>query len=1766
MSLSGNGEDMKVLVAADVEPAAQAMSGLADKAEATAERVGTALKQVDAAAKAVNTSAGKMASDYVKDSEAMAQAATKAGQSTSSYVQALEAEVAVLGKTRGEIAAYTAAQEGLTKADRLRAVSLGQQIDAYHQAEAAAKATARAEDLRYAASDKFIAQLKDQAATQGLNTKQLLEYRAAQLGVTKEAAPFIEAVGKAEQAQHGLSFATAGARRELIVVAHELANGQWNQAATSMSVLAERTDALSLVMSPTGGAVVFVAAAITGLAVAAVAGSHDLEHFNKTVALTGNYAGLTKGEFNGMATAIAAGADSSIGKAKDVMQGLADSGRFAASTFDLVAGTAAKFAVRTSQSADEVVKDFTRMGDGVVAWATEHNKQYHFLTAAQWDHINTLDKEGEKELAIMATMAALNEHLTKNAEHITLVGRAWRSTGQWFSEYWDMLKRLTSSDTLDDSVTKMAQRLVAAQDQLAKANPDSPYFAALKKSVDELTASYGQLQAERLKGVADAKEKSAFAEAQQNAQKAIEWNKKLRESAESLADQEKRRVTEYEANQRIIAAADQSQIDTAEQRARALKKIHEDVYGKPSKAQQPTFENDQAKAYAQYFKDFSRNAADAQAKTQLLTKSQAELAVMVADPRFQQMPEPWKLLLLAAAESAASIEEATRATKGYEDQLNALSKAGDAVVKNLDAQIARQKQHNAEIGKTKEQVELARQATEDALTAELQGQADAITLLIEKGMVMTANGAVEAEVSQQARGIYAEVLKNLNEQIARRKELAGLYNEGAAAEAADAWAKASEKAAKQADAAWQRTADNIGDGLTNAILDGGRRGWERLQHDALKWVLRVAVQPIANFGASLLNGVAGQGSGGSGLASAFGLGQAGYGAYTGTGMYGAAGNYLFGSGAAAGWEGGAAAGSVLGGTELASGVTEIASFTSAGAEIGGGAALAAEGGGLAATEGTLASMGPYGWVAAAVVALLAMAGGGGTPTSSTGDSNATFDPLGNKLNANVFSAADTWAHPSEHSEGVVAGLESSYLAAAAKLGIGAVATNFSYSGNTGENGQHPNFGLGGSAGDSAFYQSETTLSDDAVKLAASRALVAALKGSDVPQEMQALFDSITPATATQAQIDTVLAAAQAIADFHAAVAKLPPQFDALKNLSYDDAKSLVAFAGGLDQFAASANGYFNDFATAAEKHDALVAGITQTLVDAGANLTAADVAGVTRDTYTSLVTQAQQNLATEAGRKWYAALLSVEGAVNQLVPAQEAQAETAKDAADALKVQLEWQDKLDVLQGRTTDRQLQLRDALASTTDPAVQSTIRLVFALEDLAEANSNAASAARDATSAAITAAQTSQAMAISAAQGETDSAFAGVQRAIAAKQQQLADAREVDLQYYQDQIEMAQAAVSALEPLSQALHQAMETLKGVQLGPLASRQSAQAQIQTALAIAKAGGPLPDAQKLQGALSTVSQGQPELFSNREAYLRDAGHTAAALAELSKLTDDSLTAEQKALKLAQAREKATEQYYKWMQGNVASQLDAAQHQINLLRGIADGTTSVGAAIDRLTAAIAGERAVTTQASVGGQFDAFTTAMSGKSGVSTYTDADRTRLAGNDPEQARQLLAGIYSAVFDPSQPDGINQTKLAGYADALASLATYYAKVDHSKLDGGTLAFAKKLGLPGFAGGTASASGLYVAGEGGGPEIIASGQARVWNAAQTRSILGGAGGGGHSGALLAEMRNFNRALDRFAANSQAENRAIARNTLGTHQLLVRVTRKGRALQVEDAT
>ncbi|MET5016612.1 phage tail length tape measure family protein [Burkholderia pseudomallei] len=265
-----------------------------------------------------------------------------------------------------------------------------------------------------------------------------------------------------EESHRRLGHTSIAARRELLVLSHELMMGNYKRFVGSLMVLGEQMDWMGKIMSPAGLAVGALAGAIAIAASAAIHGAVQMSDLRDELILTGNYAGLTGGKFIEMGNDIAAATGSKIGAARGALQAVAATGRFTGAALEPVSQAIAKIGQFSKASADEVVKSFEKMDDGVYKWAMEYNKQYHFANMAQLEHIRQLEMQGEKERAEAETAGLVIAKIQETASQLGYLPGLWHEVTGAASEAWNAMMNWGRPLTVDDEIARL-RRAVANQ-------------------------------------------------------------------------------------------------------------------------------------------------------------------------------------------------------------------------------------------------------------------------------------------------------------------------------------------------------------------------------------------------------------------------------------------------------------------------------------------------------------------------------------------------------------------------------------------------------------------------------------------------------------------------------------------------------------------------------------------------------------------------------------------------------------------------------------------------------------------------------------------------------------------------------------------------------------------------------------------------------------------------------------------------------------------------------------------------------------------------------------------------------------------------------------------------------------------------------------------------------------------------------------------------------------------------------------------------------
>ncbi|MFJ9451511.1 phage tail tape measure protein [Herbaspirillum sp. NPDC101397] len=490
------------------DAAAAAMATVAESEAGATDRIRTmvaaslektaALKAQQAASLAAATAERELNRGTSTGSSINFAAQNKSLQETADLVNEVNAALASIGRGASgqkELQAQTDKLVSLWGQGRL---SAGQYATALKQLDTTELSLVKSSAQATAAADQFIAKLKEQAATAGMSATQLLEYRAAQLGVSGDAAPFIQQIEAGEKAMHGFSLETGGARRELAVIGRELARGDLGAAGRSFSIFAERSGLMTTLLSPAALSIAAFTAALGSLAVAYLQGHDEQERFNASLILAGNYAGTTAEGLHAIAVQ-ATSMGGSLSAAKESVADLASAGRFSSEQISYISSAAVAMNDVTGEAVRDTIKDFEDLGKSPVDASVKLNEQYHYLTQAVYDQIAALERQGDThaaaELAERTYADALEKRAGEIRASIGIIERAWKGAKQEAASFWDTVMGIGRTKSFSEQIAVAQNQLTSMIQTAGNVPSDSRAAKEIAMKRAEISALQAQAQA-----------------------------------------------------------------------------------------------------------------------------------------------------------------------------------------------------------------------------------------------------------------------------------------------------------------------------------------------------------------------------------------------------------------------------------------------------------------------------------------------------------------------------------------------------------------------------------------------------------------------------------------------------------------------------------------------------------------------------------------------------------------------------------------------------------------------------------------------------------------------------------------------------------------------------------------------------------------------------------------------------------------------------------------------------------------------------------------------------------------------------------------------------------------------------------------------------------------------------------------------------------------------------------------------------------------------
>ncbi|WP_241169411.1 phage tail tape measure protein [Serratia marcescens] len=436
----------------------------------------------------------------------LAQAEREATQTKIAFLQKLRDQNALFRSSASESAAYRASQLGISQeaaplieslrqqevatrreADQKRAAAIAARglKAALAEQEAAERAATREAERARSQRENFLSTLRDQVELQGKTTSQVQEYKAAQLGISQQAAPLIAKIREQENAWQRGTISVGQYRMamrqlpmQITDITTSLASGapiwlvaiqQGGQIKDSFGGVGNALKAILSLLTPARLLLGGTAAVMGLLAYDAYDSSKRIADLNRELARTNGVSGLTK---QGLQELVFQGtsAGQSFTAVTDSLKALIAAGATSGTNFSQVSQAIAAFSKESGEGLDALAGKFTAIAKDPSQGILALNESLHFLTAEQYANIRSLEEQGRHmdavKLASDLAAQAMHSAAEKMKTELSSVESYMRTLKDMAGGMWDAITGVFRDKTAGDAAAELASRAASLQAQI----------------------------------------------------------------------------------------------------------------------------------------------------------------------------------------------------------------------------------------------------------------------------------------------------------------------------------------------------------------------------------------------------------------------------------------------------------------------------------------------------------------------------------------------------------------------------------------------------------------------------------------------------------------------------------------------------------------------------------------------------------------------------------------------------------------------------------------------------------------------------------------------------------------------------------------------------------------------------------------------------------------------------------------------------------------------------------------------------------------------------------------------------------------------------------------------------------------------------------------------------------------------------------------------------------------------------------------------------
>lgn len=414
------------------------------------------------------------------------------------------------------------------------------------------------------------------------------------------------------------------------------------------------------------------ATAVAGVTYAYYSGTQEAAKFSKALIESGNYAGQTVTSLQTLAALVANSTGVTQSQAAEIATAAVSTGQITGAMIETVTTAAAQLEKTGGQAVEKTIEQFIALGKEPAQASAALNQQYNYLTVAVYDQIVALQKQGDTQGAVklaMTTYADTVANRTKDVqENLGFIERGWNAVKNATLGAVDAAKGLgrVSVDPLGDQI-RTAQEAISQIEarQSGVAGLNSEGTARLSRARDNLAMLIEQRDTQKAIVALDAR-------SVEEEKRKIAARQELARLDDSIASKEQQRAKSAREIRRIGAANGLSEKEINDRIA-----LSDDKYKDPKTAKPKAYRDSAAATMLLQLKEQEaslRAQADGEKKITDASKDRAKFEQQIADLKE-------KKILTADQKSLLANQDAIRAQLDRNVAISTEVKQREALIK-----------------------------------------------------------------------------------------------------------------------------------------------------------------------------------------------------------------------------------------------------------------------------------------------------------------------------------------------------------------------------------------------------------------------------------------------------------------------------------------------------------------------------------------------------------------------------------------------------------------------------------------------------------------------------------------------------------------------------------------------------------------------------------------------------------------------------------------------------------------------------------------------------------------------------------------------------------------------------------------------------------------------------------------------------------------------------------------------------------------------------